>query len=303
VDRVLDLSAFAGKVGYVRGSVVVVPETESEGTRVPLADLGVVLVGLKTSLSGAVLHQCADFDVVVLVCDWRGVPVSGAFPWSHHTRVGARQLAQTSASLPRKKNAWARIVRAKIDGQRANLALHSPAAAQALAGVRRSVRSGDPDNAEARAARLYWPKVFGDTTFVREPGAGSGLNGLLDYGYAILRGFGIRAVLSAGLAPAIGLFHRGRSNPFNLVDDLIEPFRPAVDWTVASLPSDAAVNHPSVKQELVRATTGPFGVDGHSAATELTTLAQALGKYFEGDTDVLPVPAWSPRPPTDDLNG
>jgi CRISPR-associated protein Cas1 len=43
-----------------------------------------------------------------------------------------------------------------------------------------------------------------------------------------------RAVVSAGLNPAIGIFHSKNNNPFCLIDDLMEPFRPVIDFMVKS---------------------------------------------------------------------
>jgi CRISPR-associated protein Cas1 len=51
----------------------------------------------------------------------------------------------------------------------------------------------------------------------------------LNYGYAVVRAAVARACAASGLLPAFGIHHRSRTNPFNLVDDLLEPFRPAVD--------------------------------------------------------------------------
>ncbi|MDR2380694.1 MAG: type II CRISPR-associated endonuclease Cas1 [Bifidobacteriaceae bacterium] len=291
--RILDFSAFEGKLSYQRGQVVV-KRANGESTSVPLSDTAVVLVGLKASLGGSLLHQLAAFDVVVLFCDWRGVPVSGSYPWNSHTRVGARHLAQVRLTKPRRKNAWGRIVRAKVAGQGANLAALGRPAAHTLAEIGRQVRSGDPDNAEARAAKAYWPQLFGDAGFSRRPGEGAGKNALLDYGYAIMRGFAVRAVLEAGLIPALGLCHKGRSNPFNLADDLIEPFRPVVDWMVVNLPENSSPNHPAVKASLATATSVAFTSAGYGAAAELRHLAQDLGNYVEGQVDRLPVPVWEP---------
>jgi CRISPR-associated protein Cas1 len=293
--RILDFSGFEGKLSYQRGQIVVRPVDADQAT-VSLADVAVILVGLKAALGGALLHQCAKFDVVVLICDWRGVPVAGSYPWSEHTRVGARHLAQAHLSKPRRKNAWGRIVQAKIRGQQANLKALKRPSARSLGPLADSVRSGDPDNSEARAAKAYWPQLFGDRSFSRQPGLGRGENGLLDYGYMVLRGFAVRAVLESGLIGSLGLFHRGRSNAFNLADDLIEPFRPAVDWCVVNLPENSSPNHPAVKQALVAASTGPFTADGYSAATGLRALAQQYGNYVEGNVEKLSPPAW--RPPS-----
>jgi CRISP-associated protein Cas1 len=99
------------------------------------------------------------------------------------------------------------------------------------------VRSGDPDNLEAQAAQRYWPALFG-LEFRRDREA-NGINALLNYGYAVLRAAIARAVVASGLIPSLGVFHRNRSNPFCLADDLLEPYRPYVDWRVRLLANEA----------------------------------------------------------------
>lgn len=263
-------------------------------TVIPLADVATVLLGLKVAVEPGVLHQLAKFDVITLMCGWNGTPAAGLYPWSEHTRVAARHRAQLSMTVPRQKNAWGQLVRAKIAGQAANLRRLGNRDWRFLAAMRRDVRSGDPNNVEGRAARYYWARVFaGDEDgFSREPQCGDGRNPLLDYGYAVLRGHGVRAVLSAGLSPCVGVFHRNRANPFNLVEDLIEPFRPAIDSAVASLPSAASLEDRSVKALLVDGSTQAFGRDGVSVAASLTDLAQQFGRYAEGQVNRLKVPAW-----------
>ncbi len=289
--RVLDFTQFSGSLHYQRGRLVVRPENEAD-QMVSLADVATIMLGLHVSVAAAVLHQLAAFDVVVLVCDWNGVPSGAMTAWGDHTRIAARQRAQVSMTLPRRKNAWGQIVRAKIAGQAANLQLLGHHDWRHLADMVSLVRSGDPENIEARAARYYWSRLFAD--FERHPGAGSeNRNSMLDYGYAVLRGFGVRAVLAAGLSSTIGLFHRGRSNAFNLVDDLIEPFRPAIDYVVSDSDPRLSVNHPTVKRRMVAASSQPFTSDGHSVSSALTALAQQVGRYCEGDIDKLSVPSWS----------
>ncbi len=289
--RVVDCSAAEGQLRSARGQLVIHRDADGIETPVPVQDLGVLLVGPKMRLSAGAMHRALDAGVAVLFTDWRGVPEGGAYDWTSHTRVGARQLAQVSVSLPRRKNAWGRIVRAKIFGQAHNLAARAPGQAAELRSLARAVRSGDPENTEARAARIYWSALF-DQDFVRMPREGTGWNSCLDYGYGVLRGLGIKAVLAAGLIPAIGLFHRGRSNAFNLVDDLIEPYRPAIDDTVVGLSASASVADPATKQALVAAATQRFEDDGAGIGTSLVRLAQQLGRYCEGDIARLPVPAW-----------
>ncbi len=267
---------------------------EGEETKISLADMGTLLVGLATQINGSVMQKLGDFDVVTLFCDWRGIPVSGSFGWREHTRVGARHLAQTEVSLPRKKNAWARVITAKVQGQAQNLRLMGDPDWGRLSDLADHVRSGDPNNVEGQAARYYWSRVFAGDRLRREPGVGADArNSLLDYGYTILRGHAVRAVLEAGLSPTLGLFHRGRSNYFNLADDLLEPFRPAIDFDVAQFDTEMSSNHPAVRHALVRSAGQPFQKSGKTIPTCLTELAQQLGRYFEGDVERLSVPHWT----------
>lgn len=290
--RVIDLCGFEGELRSTRGGVEVFPE-EGTPTTIPVAEVAVVLVGMKVDLSAAVLHRLAEADVAVLFCDWRGIPEGGCYSWSDHGRVAARHRAQAEVSLPRKKNAWARLIRAKIEGQASvleNLKIRGSGELLALAD---QVRSGDPGNVEAQAARLYWSRALGKGVG-RQPAAGQliGANACLDYGYSVLRGHLMRAVLAAGLAPALGVFHRGRGNAFALADDLIEPFRPAIDEVALQLTPTASPSDRSVKQLLVAAASQRFDGDGHGIPAVAEALAQSFGRYVEGDIDRLNVLSW-----------
>ena len=290
--RVIDLCGFEGELRSTRGGVEVCAEGGSP-TTIPVAEVAVVLVGMKVALSAAVLHRLAEADVAVLFCDWRGIPEGGCYSWSDHGRVAARHRAQAEVSLPRKKNAWARLIRAKIEGQASvleNLKIRGSGELLALAD---QVRSGDPGNVEAQAARLYWSRALGKGVG-RQPAAGQliGANACLDYGYSVLRGHLMRAVLAAGLAPALGVFHRGRGNAFALADDLIEPFRPAIDEVALQLPPTASPSDRSVKQLLVAAAQQRFDGEGHGIPAVAEALAQSFGRYVEGDIDRLSVLSW-----------
>lgn len=290
--RVIDLCGFEGELRSTRGGVEVCPG-EGALTIIPVAEVAVILVGMKVTLSAAVLHRLAEADVAVLFCDWRGIPEGGCYSWSDHGRVAARHRAQAEVSLPRKKNAWARLIRAKIEGQASvleNLKIRGSGELLALAD---QVRSGDPGNVEAQAARLYWSRTLGKGVG-RQPAAGQliGANACLDYGYSVLRGHLMRAVLAAGLAPALGVFHRGRGNAFALADDLIEPFRPAIDEVALQLPPTASPSDRSVKQLLVAAASQRFDGVGHGIPAVAEALAQSFGRYVEGDIDRLNVLSW-----------
>ncbi len=195
-------------------------------------------------------------------------------------------------TLPRKKAAWANLVRAKVRGQANTLrVLGHPREAQDLEALASTIRSGDPSNVEAQAARLYWSAFFSEGEG-RDQDGSDFLNAALNYGYTILRGHCVRAVTESGLWPALGVFHHSRSNGFNLVDDLLEPFRPVIDYYVAQLPDDSGLESPQTRRLLVSASSSQFHRDGRSVSTILSSLTQQFGLYAEGDIHQFKVPAW-----------
>lgn len=296
--RIVDLATTKARLTAHRGQVAV-QRPGFPDTAIPLADVAVVLLGTNIEVGPGVLHLLAQHGVATLAADWRGVATGALMPWSTHSRVATRHRAQVTVSRPRLKNAWQQIIRAKVRGQAATLELVNPAHAEHLRSLAADVRSGDPTNIEATAARYYWSRLFGEG-FRR--GVEGPTNQLLNYGYGVLRGHGTRATLAAGLSPPIGVFHISRSNYFNLVEDLIEPFRPVVDAAVVALGADAHLVHPEVKRALVAAATSTKVMPrGRGAAAELVALAQRYGRYIEGQEQRLTVPHWTnPSPEEDD---
>ena len=94
------------------------------------------------------------------------------------------------------------------------------------------VRSGDPDNIEARAAAYYWKNMYADLSGFTRDRNGIPPNNLLNYGYAILRAIVARALVISGLLPTLGIHHHNRYNAYCLADDIMEPYRPYVDELV-----------------------------------------------------------------------
>ena len=166
---------------------------------------------------------------------------------SLHTRILSGQIA---ASAPTKKRIWREIVREKIWRQADICARATGRRREELARMADKVRSGDPDNVESRAARFYWPALFG-RQFRRNTDA-AGINTLLNYGYAILRAATARAVAGAGLHPALGVHHRNQYDPFCLADDLMEPLRPLADWRVWKMVHESGNDAPEISPETKR---------------------------------------------------
>jgi CRISP-associated protein Cas1 len=153
------------------------------------------------------------------------------------------------------------------------------------------VKSGDPENLEAQGAKKYWSLHFGEA-FRRDRDA-AGVNALLNYGYTVFRAATARAVVAAGLHPSIGLHHSNDSNAMRLVDDLIEPFRPLVDFQVYQLAKQNETSvTPETKRALVRALYADIpSSDGVSPVCVcMQRLATSLAQVFTAKRESLDLP-------------
>jgi len=194
---------------------------------VPIEDLGVLILDSPQLLiTSSVMHSLAEQNVAVIFTDAKHLPASLTIPFSANSIQTKVLNGQIDISLPVKKRLWAAIISQKISNQARSLELCGRDGAVLRAVVGR-IRSGDPDNLEAYAAKIYWRKLFGDD-FRRDRNAADS-NMLLNYGYAIVRAATARAIVGTGLHPGLGVNHKNQYNPFPLADDLVEPLRPFVD--------------------------------------------------------------------------
>lgn len=198
-----------------------------------MEDIGILIIdNLATSYTHAVFIELMEAGAAVVLCASNHHPAGIFLPIDSHSTQTARHRAQAEASLPFKKQSWSQIIAAKLRQQALVLQAISNKDV-GLAEMANRVRSGDPDNYEAQGALRYWKALFGPS-FRRGRNEG-GANKALNYGYAIVRAAVARAIVGSGLIPSLGLHHHHRANPFCLADDLMEPYRPLVDFKVCEL--------------------------------------------------------------------
>lgn len=217
----------------------------------PIEDLGVVIVDdIRATYTQAVFLTLMEAGATVLVTGRDHLPAGMMLSLDAHHVQTERHRAQVESSVPVRKRAWKEIVRAKIK-QQATVLSYFTGDHGGLAPMARRVRSGDPGNLEAQAAQRYWPRLFGKT--FRRDRETEGVNALLNYGYAVVRAAVARAIVATGLIPSLGVHHRHRGNPFCLADDLLEPYRPYVDWRVRRLAGDSEHPVPDLSEKKTRA--------------------------------------------------
>ncbi len=235
----------------VAHSQLVVERPDLQKATLPIADLGVVIVDdIRATYTQSVFLSLLEAGATVLVTGRDHLPAGMMLPFNAHHVQTERHRAQVEIGVPVRKRAWQAIVRAKIH-QQASVLSHFTGNHGGLAPMVRRVRSGDPDNLEAQAAQRYWPRLFGKT-FRRDRQA-EGVNALLNYGYAVVRAAVVRAIVAAGLIPSLGLHHRHRNNPFCLADDLLEPYRPYVDWRIRHMAGEGGEPAPCLSERQTRA--------------------------------------------------
>ena len=294
VERVVDIATDGRHLSAYRGFLIV-SEDKQEVGRVPLDDVTAVIVhahGITWSTNLVV--ALAERGAPILWCGSNHAPVAVCLPLEGHHAQNQRIRAQWEARKPLAKQLWRLMVVAKIRWQAAVLQAHGHPA-DALDFLARRVASGDPDNLEAQAARRYWPMLMGEG-FRRDRDA-AGINGMLNYGYAIMRSLCARAVVAAGLHPTIGIHHANRGNAFALADDLIEPFRPLVDSLTVRL---QGAGLQEVTADAKRAYAGLIALDLPAEGGITTTVsmsatraAQSLAACFQSGKAadlVLPKP-------------
>jgi CRISPR-associated protein Cas1 len=293
MDRIVDIATDGRHLSAHRGFLLV-NEGHQEIGRIPLDDIASIVVHAHgVTWTTNLIVALAERGALMVLCGTNHSPVAVCMPLDGHHGQNAKMRAQWNASKPLTKQIWREVVIAKIVWQAAALKSRG-VSADALLMLTRRVRSGDPDNIEAQAARRYWPLMMGKD-FRRDRDAG-GVNGLLNYGYTILRSLLARSVVAAGLHPSIGIHHANRGNAFALADDLIEPFRPLVDTLTLQL---IGQGHIEVTPEAKQAFAGLIALDlpGPNGTTTVTIaatrLAQSLSRCFETGklTDfVVPTP-------------
>lgn len=199
---------------------------------IPLEDIRTLMLEDRQSiLTSALLARLAEFRIAVFTCDEKHLPNGVLLPYGQHSRGPKIMRSQLDMKRPLAKRIWQAVVRRKIENQAACLKLCGCDGDEALLALANRVTSGDKDSRESQAARFYFKCLFGKA-FKR--GSDDFINSAMNYGYALVRGQVARSLCAFGFQPSIGLQHRSELNNFNLADDLMEPYRPIVDYVVAS---------------------------------------------------------------------
>ncbi|MBS1653290.1 MAG: type II CRISPR-associated endonuclease Cas1 [Bacteroidetes bacterium] len=256
---------------------------------IPIEDIGLVLLDhQQVTITQALLTKLLANNTAIITCDDTHHPTGMILNLDGHSLQSQKFAAQLEASIPLKKQLWQQTITSKINNQAAMLAFRKQEN-KLLLNLAKSVKSGDSDNCEAQAAAYYWKRIFPEELAFRRERYGPAPNNLLNYGYSILRALVARSLVASGLLPVMGIHHRNQYNSYCLADDIMEPYRPFVDYIVFQLVrtnGQYLEMSPSMKKALLEIPAMDVLIDGKKSpmmnAVQRTTAS--LAKCFEGST-------------------
>jgi len=259
---------------------------------VPIEDMALlVLDHYQITISTQVINSLQGNGVCIVTCDDHHLPFGITLPLYGHTEHSERVKCQLEVSEPLKKQLWKQTVVKKIKNQEALLKLNDRAH-EPMSEYRAATKSGDISNTEGKAAQHYWKHLFPE--FQRNR-FGDAPNALLNFGYAILRSIVARALVSSGLLPILGLFHKNKYNPYCLADDIMEPYRPFVDKMVVNYVNNYGETdelNKNIKAYLLGIATQDVWIDGQQRPlmVAVTTTTASLYKCYTGELRTIKYP-------------
>ncbi len=268
------------------------PDSKMLKGSIPIEDIAIVLLDHpQITITQQVMQSLMGYTVALISCDAHHLPNGLMLPLDGHTELTERWRAQLNASLPLKKQLWKQTILAKIENQKAVLKQYQKPVAS-MDFYLEHVTSGDERNMEGKAANHYWKHLLNDFQRTR---FGESPNNYLNYGYAILRSMVARAIVSSGLLPAQGIFHRNKYNSYCLADDLMEPYRPYVDqWVVNWItkhPTKEKIT-PAYKKYILGIATQDVCIDGRQKPLmiAISTTTASTYKCFTGENRIILYP-------------
>lgn len=269
------------------------PETGLMKGKILIEDLGLLMLDhWQITVSHQLIQKMMGNNVVVISCDAHHLPHGIMLPLHGHTEFSDRIKDQMEASEPLKKQLWKQTIECKIDNQKEVLRrlgnYYEP-----MIDYRNNVKSGDLTNMEGIAAQHYW-KYLISLDFLRQR-FGDSPNQFFNFGYSVLRSIVARAIVETGLLQVLGIFHKNKYNPYCLADDMMEPYRPFVDWLVM----DWLTRNPEAedltkefKAHILQIATKDVKIDGKTRPlmVAVKTTISSLYKCYTGEKRQISYP-------------
>lgn len=210
-------------------------ETKEEEKEVSLKDIrAVIFQNDKATITISTLIKLNENKILTIFCNEKCQPQLQVLDLYSNYKVTERIKEQILWSDKSKNKCFLEIIKNKIKHQKELLEHFSKDEEAKYLGdtikkLNKKMKSEEIRATEGLAARIYFQGLFGNEFKRFEKDIENmGLN----YGYTLLRALISKIIIAKGLHPSLGVEHKSILNNFNLADDLIEIFRPMVDYIV-----------------------------------------------------------------------
>lgn len=255
---------------------------------VHLSEIAVVLVESTAAvITSYLISELSNWKIPIIFCDTKHMPISIVMPIYSNYKTSERISNQVEWEEYKQGEAWRQIVKNKILNQALNLQkINKLESYKTLMEYYDSVQPFDQNSREGAAAKLYFKEMFGDA-FIRH--SDCDINVALDYGYTILLSYVVRSIVSLGYITQLGINHKNSFNPYNLASDLMEPFRPIVDFFVyeninREFDSEYKRELVSLMNEKVNTTLGNYYINN-----AIQQYVQSIVGFIEEDREIMEV--------------
>ena len=265
---------------------MMIVQTRDGINQIPIEDINLLLVSTTQAvITSALISKLAQNQTKIIFVDEKGNPIVETAVYYPGTRNMAKLTQQFNWDEHLKEVLWTKIVSQKIKNQIAVLANYHLNKDEVQSELDQ-LEINDESNREAIAARKYFMLLF-DKNFVRRDT--SAINAALDYGYAILLSSFNREIAMNGYLTYFGIHHCSQENPFNLASDLMEPFRPFVDYWVKAHEKIKELT-PDIKYGLVELLSLEIKFNGKSTllTNAITVYTRECLKFLSGERKELP---------------
>lgn len=199
--------------------------------QIPIEDIDLLLISTTQAvISSALISELAKNNTKVIFTDIKNQPICETQNYYPNNRGLNLLKRQFNWNEDRQQKLWTKIIELKMINQLKVLKLRKIECADLKSEIDK-LEIGDPTNREAIVAQKYFPRLFNEQNFSRRNA--SAANAALDYGYSILLSTVNKEIVANGYLTQLGIHHHNDENQFNLGSDLMECFRPVVDYWVS----------------------------------------------------------------------
>lgn len=214
--------------------VMIDEDNNDEKNKISLNDISVIVIeNCHCKISAILQLRLVENNIPIIICNEKHQPEIHSLGLFNHFQVTLRINEQIEWSKKKKENLWLKIVENKIENQKELLKYleKSDISIARLEAYKENLKKDDisAEHQEAIASRIYFQELYSNN-FKRFNE--DGVNSALNYGYMILRSIISSKIVAKGFHPSLGLHHKSQFNAYNFSDDIIEIFRPMVDYLI-----------------------------------------------------------------------